>query len=116
MLITIEAIDRTIHFKDYYILNEFYENFSKMSEDEIIEWEKSIGFQSFRSAMNRSANEFDMVVTPEEFERWKNKYKDIHYMDGNEVRTRIPVFLYEIIANSEGKYYVGETNNTVSTT
>src|SRR5690625_2434517 len=114
MLLAIEAIDGTLHFKDYSILNEFYENFSKMSEDEIIEWEKSIGFQSFRSAMNRSANEFDMVVTPEEFESWKNKYKDILYMDGNEVRSRIPVFSYEIIANREGKYYVGEALHKVT--
>src|SRR5690625_5634051 len=89
MLLAIEAIDGTLHFKDYSILNELYENFSKMSEDEIIEWEKSIGFQSFRSAMNRSANEFDMVVTPEEFESWKNKYKDILYMDGDRKSTRL---------------------------
>lgn len=85
-----------------------------MSEEEIIEWEKYIGFQSFRSAMNSSANEFEKVVTPEEFESWKSKYSDILYMDENEVRSRIPVFSYEIIANREGKYYVGKALHKVT--
>src|SRR5690625_7955866 len=35
-------------------------------------------------------------------------------MDGNEVRSRIPVFSYEIIANREGKYYVGEALHKVT--
>ena len=110
----IEVVDGTLHFKNYGGVNSYLARFSQMTEEEIVDLENSMNFVSFRSEMNRSAEEFDHVITKEEFENWKDQYSDILYMQGDEVTSRIPIFSYEIITNREREYFVGEAFHKVT--
>ena len=78
-----------------------------MSDVERSEWEESIGFVSFRSVFNQSAEEFFELQIQDEYDQWLIEYKDILYMKGDEVKPRISQYSYQLISNRNGEFYVG---------
>lgn len=109
----IEIIEGVPHFataEDFTIVFEFL---SDKSDDEIEEWEKSIGFKSFRRVFDQSAAEFHNLNSREGFEEWQNKYEDILYIEDNTVEPIISNFKYQFITNRRGEFVVNGIYNKI---
>lgn len=97
--------------EDYNIL---IDSISKLSETEFLEWEKEIGFESYRTYTNRLMDELDNST---EFQMTKKL--DANYQNYLLVKEeglllpKIPSQIYASICNREGYFYVGEIKNIV---
>src|SRR5690606_10600474 len=103
----VKVIGGTLHFQDYETIQTLLKELSNMSDVERSEWEESIGFVSFRSVFNQSAEEFFELQIQDEYDQWLIEYKDILYMKGDEVKPRISQYSYQLISNRNGEFYVG---------
>lgn len=103
----IDVVHGTLHFKDQYSYLDMLDKFPGMSEDELDEWEESIGFKSYRRVFSESADEFHLLKTEDEFNTWKEKYNDILYMKGDVVTPRIPFYKDQLVVDRSGEYLVG---------
>lgn len=104
-----EIIDGALHLNDGQAYYNLINKFSEMTESELDEWEKSIGFISYRTVFSISADEFHLLQTHEEFIEWQERYDDILYMEDSIVKPRIPRYEDQLFVNRSGEYYIDQS-------
>lgn len=96
---------------DYSLL---IDSISKLDDDEFLDWEKEIGFESYRTYTNHLMDELD---SSNEFQITKkldtNYQKYLLVKEEGLLLPKIPCQIYANICNREGYFYVGKIKNIV---
>lgn len=84
-----------------------------MDEEELDQWEEKMGFISYRSWFNQSADEFFELKNEDEYHKWLETYKDILYVEDSVIYPLIDHGIYKNIINRTGEFMIGDNYTKV---
>ena len=103
--------------KDYFAVTD---SLIKLTDQELNNWEKTMGFVSYRSYVNKFVNEVEEAYNDEDFDKFDqllNKYAEYIYLDTDSlVKPFIKSKTYQCITNKDGVFYLGDVKNVVDET
>src|SRR5690606_13871279 len=104
-----KVVDGELHFINPETYIQDLKSIIAMNEEELDQWEASLGFKSYRSWFNQSADEFFNLKSENEYEAWLEAYDDILFVKDSMVNPILSHGIYEKIANRSGEFVVGQT-------
>lgn len=109
--------DGSLNFRstnDYFAVTD---SLIKLSDEELNNWEKAIGFVSYRSYVDELIGEVEDAFNDENYDKAKsllNDYSKYIYLDKDSlVKPLISSKNYQIITNKNGVFYLGDVQNVV---
>lgn len=109
----VEVVNGELHFTNFETFKKSLHVIMKMDEEELDRWEESLGFKSYRTWFNQSADEFFELGTEEEYQKWLNKYSDILYVKDSVVHPILDHDIYKNIVNRKGELMIGDNYTKV---
>ncbi len=110
--IEVKVVNGVLTFTDGNAFSKMSEVLSNMNETELFEWEKSIGFKSYKRAFTEFNDKLNETKTEEEFNRILDENKSLYKMNGDMIESRFPVEFYATLVNTDGCYAIN-TNKYV---
>lgn len=108
-LANVKVINGELHFENWETYSDDLNKILAMDEKELDYWEKSIGFKSYRSWFNRSAEEFFQLKSKTQYQKWLEDYKDILFMQDNTVTPILAEGIYDRVVNRSGEFVIGNS-------
>lgn len=112
--------DGTLRFRsvnDYFAVTD---SLIKLTDQELAAWEGSIGFESYRSYVGKFISEVEEAYNYDDLEKFNsllNEYSEYIYLDTDSlVKPVIQSKTYQIVANKDGAFYLGDVRNQVDAT
>ena len=103
--------DGYLHLKNWAVADTLMSVISKMSENEVLSWEKSIGFESARSLENKLFAEYEKIETLEQMKNFKSKYSSVLMFSNEPDNFGFELVghtkMYDPITSSKGLFQVG---------
>jgi hypothetical protein len=111
--IEVKVVNGVLTFTDGNAFSKMSEVLSNMNETELFEWEKSIGFKSYKRAFTEFNDKLNEAKTEEEFNRILDENKSLYKMNGDMIESLIPVEFYATLVNVERMYMINTTKYTI---
>lgn len=102
-----------LHFTNPETYTQDLKSILTMDEKELDQWETSIGFKSYRSWFNQSADEFFEIKSETEYQKWLEEYSDILYVQDSIVNPILSGRIYDRVVNRSGVFVVGNSIHKV---
>lgn len=103
--------------EDYFAVTD---SLIKLTDQELNNWEKTIGFVSYRSYVDKFVNEVEEAYNDEDFNKFNqllNEHAEYIYLDTDSlVKPIIKSKTYQCITNQDGVFYLGDIKNVVGET
>lgn len=107
------VIDGVLHFDSLEVITSLVDQLTKMSDEELFEWERSNNFYSLYHAVLDA--EDDIFSDSLLFESKLKKYKNLVYLDNDDViRPYITAPFYQLLCNDEGYFYLGDNKHKIT--
>ncbi len=108
------AKDGVLYFSSAEEFVKLNDQLSQMNQNEIIAWEKTIGFTSFRSTYHALLDELDSIKTIEGFNSLLTKNNDVLFLKDSIIEPVIRQTSYQRCANRNGLFMIGEVLHKVT--
>ncbi|WP_236977741.1 hypothetical protein [Membranihabitans maritimus] len=105
----VKLVEGRLHFTNPDTYFEDVEKIMSMNEQELNDWEASIGFTSMRAAANSAHKAFGKLTSKDQIPAWENEYKDVVTIKDGAVTDNVKLGYYKILANRDGEYSIGQT-------
>lgn len=112
----IEVRDGYLSFKNDSVFRKSAERILKSDQNELDQWEKNfIGFRSYRDVFNKAQDEFELINSSTEFEKFRLKFKSVVAINPDtSIAYKLGTPLLGAIINLNGEFQIGATKYCIT--